>query len=496
MPHNNMQHQSKPTKTRTQAGSILSAQSAANISQPNSKFMNNRLFSNILSAWKGVSTQFSGKRLELSPYLHADEIDPLRIKIADCLEGKGGEVSARARAAELGSAYLGLNDEGRHKYLKLLITDFDVDHDKVRTTAEALFTDLSNERRSQVEEALRQNLTPPYLKLLTQFNALPQGIKFLVDLRSDVMRLCKEHPELKPINERLHTQLCSWFDIGFLELQKIDWNAPASLLEKLIEYEAVHRVKSWVDLHHRLGENRRCFAFFHPRMPNEPLIFVWVALVDEISDNVTKLLDTTHQEITNDQPSTAIFYSISSAQKGLAGVSLGNFLIKRVVDELKRECPSLENFATLSPAPGFSKWLKARTAQPDAELFTDEEHKAISQQLVDTTYTLDELLNNTDWLADENICNAMRKPLQRLLAHYILTEKRNNGTAANSVAHFHLSNGAIFERVNWLADMSKHGISQSYGMMVNYLYDLKMIDDNHEQYIEHGVIAHARQTKK
>lgn len=490
MTKNNMQPQIKPDNDEQPAArqSPIAA---------NSRFMSTRLFSNILNAWKGISTQFSGKRLELSPYLHADEIEPLRLKVAACIEGKGGEVSSRARAVELATAYLGLNDEGRHKYLKLLITNFDVDHDKVRTSAEALFTDLKTERRHEVEEELRQHLTPPYLKLLTLFNALPQGVKFLVDLRSDVMRLCKEHPELNPINETLHTQLCSWFDIGFLELQKIDWNAPASLLEKLIEYEAVHRVQSWKDLHHRLGENRRCFAFFHPRMPDEPLIFVWVALVDEISGSVTALLDSEQEEVTNDEPSTAIFYSISSAQKGLAGVSLGNFLIKRVVDELKRECPSLENFATLSPAPGFSNWLISRKTDSETDLFTEEEQQTLTDALgEESQYTLDTLIENTDWLTDEKISAAMHNPLQRLLAIYIATEKRNNGTAANSVAHFHLSNGAIFERTNWLADLSDHGKSQSYGMMVNYLYDLEMIDKNHEQYIEHGEIAQSKDIEK
>ena len=455
--------------------------------------MSNRLFSNILNAWKGVSTQFSGKRLELSPYLHADEIEPLKVKVTACLEGKGGEVSARARAAELGSAYLGMNDEGRYKFLQLLTTDFDIDHDKIRQTAEALFTDLTTERRIEVEEQLRDCLTPPYQTLLTQFNALPQGIKFLVDLRFDVMRLSKEHPELAPINEILHKQLRSWFDIGFLELKNINWNAPAALLEKLIEYEAVHRVESWDDLHHRLGQNRRCFAFFHPSMPEEPLIFVWVALVDELSANVNALLDASHHEVEIDNPSTAIFYSISSAQKGLTGVSLGNFLIKRVVDELKKECPSLTNFATLSPVPGFSTWLKRLAMQEDSELLTAEELETLK---LATDKTFNELLNDTTWVSDEKVSDAMREPMQRVLAKYIVKEKRENGNAANPVAQFHLSNGAIFERINWLGDLSEHGISQSFGMMINYLYDLSVIDKNHEQYIEHGDIAQSKQIQK
>ena len=455
--------------------------------------MSNRLFSNILNAWKGVSTQFSGKRLELSPYLHADEIEPVKVKISACLEGKGGEVSARARAAELGGAYLGMNDEGRYKFLKLLTTDFDIDHDEIRLTAEALFTDLTAERRLEVEEQLRNSLTPPYHTLLTQFNALPQGIKFLVDLRFDVMRLSKEHPELSPINEVLHKQLRSWFDIGFLELKNINWNASAALLEKLIEYEAVHRVESWDDLHHRLGQNRRCFAFFHPSMPEEPLIFVWVALVDEISANVNTLLDASHHEVEIEDPSTAIFYSISSAQKGLAGVSLGNFLIKRVVDELKKECPTLVHFATLSPVPGFSTWLKRLAAQDGSELLTEDELEALNQT---TDKTFNELLNDPEWLTDEKICDAMREPLQRVLAKYIVKEKRHNGNASNPVAQFHLSNGAIFERINWRGDLSEHGISQSFGMMINYLYDLDVIDKNHEQYIEHGDIAQSKQIQK
>jgi len=402
-------------------------------------------------------------------------------------------VSARARAADLGEAYLGLNDEGRHKFLKLLITDFGVDHDAVRHTAEALFSDLSSERRNEVEVQLREHLTPPYQTLLTQFNALPQGIKFLVDLRSDVMRLSKEHPELSPINEVLQNQLRSWFDIGFLELKNINWNASASLLEKLIEYEAVHRVESWDDLHHRLGQNRRCYAFFHPSMPEEPLIFVWVALVNEISDNVNALLDTSHHEIENDHPTTAIFYSISSAQRGLSGVSLGNFLIKRVVDELKKECPSLVQFATLSPVPGFSTWLKRLAAQPDSDLLKDDELEALR---LATERTFAELLDDPTWVSDEKISDALCEPLQRVLAKYIAKEKKDDDKTSNPVAHFHLSNGAIFERINWFGDMSERGISQSYGMMINYLYDLDVIDKNHEQYIENGEIAQSKQIQK
>jgi len=276
-------------------------------------------------------------------------------------------------------------------------------------------------------------------------------------------------------------------------LRQIDWNAPASLLEKLIEYEAVHRVQSWDDLHHRLGKNRRCFAFIHPSMPGEPLIFVWVALVDEISDEITTVLDISQPEISNEQPTTAVFYSITSTQQGLAGVSLGNYLIKRVVDELKNDLPSLETFATLSPVPGFSTWLKDQSADTLTEAIESEDQKAI---LSTCDKSFEQLIDNDTWLDDEPLQSAMQEPMQRLLAKYIATEKRKNGSAVNSVAHFHLSNGAIFERINWLADLSERGRSQSYGMMVNYLYDLSVIDENHEQYIEHGVLPQSKNIQK
>ncbi|OED39815.1 hypothetical protein AB833_14330 [Chromatiales bacterium (ex Bugula neritina AB1)] len=451
--------------------------------------MSNSLISNLLGAWKGISSPFTGKRLELSPYLHENELQPLRDKIKECLESRGGQVSARAHAAELGQAYLGLNNEGKQKYLRLLVDEFGIDHDQVRETAEALFSDLDTDTRSIIEQQLREQLRPPFLTLLTQFNALPQGVKFLVDMRADLISLKRENPDLSPIDRELCRQLASWFDIGFLELKRIDWNAPASLLEKLIEYEAVHRVESWTDLHHRLADNRRCFAFFHPRMPEEPLIFVWVALVSELSDNVDKLLDTTHSEDENKDVTTAIFYSITSTQRGLSGVSLGDFLIKRVTQELRRELPDLTVFSTLSPIPGFAKWLNAQQDENEAPLITDSDRKLISSK---TERTIEHLLEEPDWLEDASIAPSMQKILQRLAARYITEEKNGSIRALDPVAHFHLSNGAIVERINWLADTSDRGKAQSYTMMVNYLYNLDKIESNHELYIEQGKIAQSK----
>jgi malonyl-CoA decarboxylase len=443
---------------------------------------------NILSAWKGISTPFAVKRLELSPYLHEDEVAPLRDKINDCLDARGGEVSARARAAELGKAYLGLNDEGRLKFLKLLATEFDVDHDAVRTTAEALFTDLDNSARLKVEQRLRAQLKPPHLTLLTQFNALPQGIKFLVDLRADLLRFTPDNPELGSISTVLREQLSSWFDIGFLELREISWDAPASLLEKLIQYEAVHEIASWDDLRHRLAENRRCFAFFHPGMPDEPLIFIWVALVMELSDNVDTLLDTSQIQAQQDKPTNAIFYSISSAQQGLSGVSLGNFLIKRVVSQLRHELPSLEVFSTLSPITGFSRWLTNELVA-DQTILTDDEKTQLAK-VSESSFA--DTLASDDWLDDDAVKAAMSTPLCRLVAKYLTTELPGRQRVTDAVGHFHLSNGARIERINWDADTSARGRKQSYGLMVNYLYDLAEIDSNHEQYITSGTVASSK----
>ncbi len=455
----------------------------------NTRRVSNRLIGNLLSAWKGISSPFTGKRLELSAYLHENELQPLREKISGCLESKGGQVSARAHAAELGNAYLGLNDEGRLKYLRLLVEEFGIDHDQVRESAEALFSDLDPQTRCKVEQSLRKRLTPPYLTLLTQFNALPQGVKFLVDMRTDLLKLKRNHPELVSIDEELRLQLSSWFDIGFLELKRIDWNAPASLLEKLIEFEAVHRVESWDDLHHRLGENRRCFGFFHPRMPDVPLIFIWVALETGLSDNVDKLLDHSQNGILEEEVTTAIFYSITSTQRGLNGVSLGDFLIKRVTEQLRQELPGLSVFSTLSPIPGLAKWLDTQLSIPGAFSITQEELASLSSC---TDQPIDKLLKNSEWLLDEALALQIKPILQRAAATYLTRVNETGSRALDAVAHFHLSNGAIVERINWSADTSVRGKEQSYTLMVNYLYNLENIESNHEQYIENGVIARSK----
>ena len=265
----------------------------------------------------------------------------------------------------------------------------------------------------------------------------------------------------------------------------------AALLEKLIVYEAVHEIRSWTDLKNRLEADRRCFGYFHPRMPEEPLIFVEVALVQGMSDNVQSLLDEAAPLGDPAAADTAIFYSISNCQRGLAGISLGDFLIKRVVDNLAAELPQIRNYATLSPIPGFRAWLDQRIAAEGSELLTANEQKALQQQLPSELQGLGlgVLLGRPRWYAEDKLVAALRAPLLRLCARYLLLEKSAKGRALDPVAHFHLTNGARMERLNWLADLAPKGMQQSAGIMINYLYRLADIEDNHEAYAGEGRVV-------
>ena len=295
-------------------------------------------------------------------------------------------------------------------------------------------------------------------------------MKFLVDLRADLLALATDDPLLQGLELDLKELLASWFDVGFLELHRITWDAPASLLEKLARYEAVHEIRGWTDLKNRLDVDRRCFAFMHPAMPEEPLIFVEVALTHAMSGEMRPLLDT-HAPTEVSHPSHAIFYSISNCQKGLAGISFGNALIKRVVRELSTEFRSLRTFVTLSPIPKFREWLAAQKSPDGME-----------------SEPLQRLLVSRSWYRDEAMAASLREPLLRLCAHYLMEAKRRTGSALDPVEHFHLSNGARLERLNWLADTSSRGLRESAGMMANYLYQPDRIDHNQEAYATEGAI--------
>ena len=449
-----------------------------------------RTIGRLRAAWRDIAGQTRGAAPPMRPELTSDDMERVREQLRACLEGRGGEVAARARAAELGRTYLGLNAEGRERFLRLLADEFDVDRAAITQAASGFLAASTHRDKESAEEALRAALDAPRRRLLTQFNALPEGVKFLVDMRAELMALARGDRALAGLERDLRALLRGWFDIGFLELKRITWNSPAALLEKLTAYEAVHEIRSWADLKHRLEADRRCLAFFHPRMPDEPLIFVEVALVKGISSSIQTLLDESAPVEDPREADTAIFYSISNCQRGLAGISFGNFLIKRVADDLAAELPQLETFATLSPIPGFRAWLDARLAKQEAELLLPTERETLAALLGGGgAGGLAGLLAQTGWHADPEVAEAMRVPLMRLCARYLLAEKGAQGRALDLVEHFHLTNGARVERLNWLADLSPKGLQQSAGIMVNYLYRLADVEGNHEAYTGEGRVA-------
>ncbi|MBI4984155.1 MAG: malonyl-CoA decarboxylase family protein [Rhodocyclales bacterium] len=404
--------------------------------------------------------------------LGARELAHLRAQLADCAAGLGGEVSARNRAARLGATYLKLHDGGRHDFLRLIAREFGPDPLGVAAAHAAWQTAIGTDGQWDAEADLRAAMRSKRIRILTQFNALPQGVKFLVDLRADLLRFLEHDPELTALDRELEARLTAWFDVGFLELSRLTWNSPAALLEKLIEYEAVHEIRSWTDLKNRLDSDRRLYAFFHPRMPQEPLIFVEVALTDRLADNVQALLDEHAPVFDARLADTAIFYSISNTQAGLRGVSFGNFLLKRVIDDLQRDFPKLKTFATLSPLPQLGSWVKRNPA-------------ALTQAGI----ALDAAaLAAGDWAKSREQARGLREPLLKLAACY-LTLAKHGRLPVDPVARFHLGNGARIERINFLADTSAKGYQQSYGLMLNYLYDIDAIENNVEAFAAEGTIA-------
>jgi malonyl-CoA decarboxylase len=443
-----------------------------------------RTLGNLRRAWRDIAEPLKVALTgAVRPELSEDDLDRLRRRIDACLSNQGGEVSARARAADLGRGYLGLNEVGRSRFLRLLVDEYGADSEDVDAAIEAYRAAVDRSGQLKAEARLRAALEPRRKQLLTQFNGLPEGIKFLVELRAEVQRRLKEDPSLAPLNDDLLGLLASWFDVGFLDLRRITWDSPAALLEKLIRYEAVHAIRSWDDLKNRLDSDRRCYAFFHPRMPDEPLIFVEVALVNGMAANVQALLDESAPRGDPQGADMAIFYSISNAQPGLAGVSFGDFLIKRVAEHLSHDLPNIKTFATLSPIPGFRRWLKSV-----------REKGEFSASVADAAL-LGEVETRKDWHKDEVFAQKVKPALTRAAARFLTaTDKR--GRALDRVAHFHLSNGARVERINWLGDTSPNGFAQSYGLMVNYLYKLADVEANHEAYRGEGEIAASGAVRK
>ena len=451
-----------------------------------------RALRRVSSLWRDMAERVTGPEAEGSD---------LAARMRDCLAGRGGEVSARARAAGLAQAYVAADAQGRRAFLRTLAA-FDSDPEAVARAADALAAAGDVEARAGAKVKLRRALEPPRLRLLTQFTTIPDGMKFLVDLRAELLHMAQGDGLLGALEADMKGLLANWFDVGFLELRRIDWSSPAALLEKLVDYEAVHRIRTWRDLKNRLDSDRRCYAFFHPRMPEEPLIFVEVALVQGLAESVQRLLDQKAPVLDPGTADTAVFYSINNCQRGLDGIAFGNFLIKRVVDVLSAELRGLKNFATLSPIPGFCRWLAERENAADDQLLTEPEAVALRKiagvpLATHGTAALSLLMARRGWPKDPGIAAALEPVLMRLCARYLVAEGgRNPKRARDTVTHFHLSNGARVERINWLGDVSAKGMRESAGLMVNYLYDPAKIEDQHEAYAGEGKRASAPAVRK
>ena len=450
-----------------------------------------RTFQNVASAWRDIAGRI-GIGSAGDP---ARDMDALEALMRDCVEARGGEVSARQRTAELGRVYLEMSSGGRRDFLVLMAHKFAVDPTAVAEAMTALDRAQGDGEHLAAERKARRALVPLYLKLLTQFNTLPEGVKFLADLRADLLALIKDDPYLAALDDDLHELLTSWFDVGFLDLRRITWDSSASLLEKLILYEAVHEITSWSDLRDRLDSDRRLYALFHPRMPEEPLAFVEVALVKGMSTSIQTLLDEQSPSGDPENADTAIFYSISNTQRGLKGIAFGEYLIKMVVQQLARDLPRIKSYCTLSPVPGFRGWLKSLPAGTLEAVLTGEERDAVMQRAADHdsesadgAEALQALLAQADWPEEGELTELLEGPVLRLATGYF-QQARADGRPLDPVARFHLKNGARLERINWLGDRSPKGLKQSAGIMVNYRYLPDEIEPNHEAYMSDGKVA-------
>ena len=400
----------------------------------------------------------------------ADSIEKLS---RDLLSGRG-EASGVALARQLLDCYAALSVSDRIKFFQLLGRDFGPNQPALRSAWHEYDKDQSPNKLRKLLRAVE----PPRQELFRRLNLAPGGTAALVQMRQDLVEHGSKATELASVDDDLVHLLYSWFNRGFLMMQRISWSSPADILERIIRYEAVHMIQGWDDLRRRLQPpDRRCYAFFHPSLVDEPLIFVEVALSKEIPSSIQSILADDRQVIPAEEATTAIFYSISNCQPGLRGISFGNFLIKQVVKDLSSDLPSLKTFVTLSPAPGFGSWLK-RAAQDPREADLERLDTAALARLDDP-----------DWHREKALAEHLRPQLMGLAAKYYLKAKTKNGQPLDPVARFHLGNGARLERLNWLGDTSPKGLQEAAGLMVNYLYDLDTIEANHEAYANQGTVT-------
>lgn len=399
------------------------------------------------------------------------------IDLGEQLLSRRGEASGMALAERLLAEFEAADDAARLAFLQGLASHFGAD----RAAIEAAIDAWRDAAEPKPLARLQRATEPRRQELIRRMNWAPGGTASLIRMREALMDACKADPGLAPVDADFVHLFSSWFNRGFLILRPIDWDTPASVLEKLIRYEAVHAIHGWDDLKSRLGPpDRRCYGFFHPRLPDDPLIFVEVAFTREIPGHIAPILDTAREPIAPEEATTAVFYSISNTQRGLAGVSFGNFLIKQVVEELRHEFPGLTTFVTLSPVPRFAQWLDRERKATEEGLLGPETRAALAA------------LDTPGWHNDARLVEEIGAPFLAAASAYFLAARDKSGRVADAIARFHLGNGARLERLNMLGDSSDKGLEQSYGLMVNYLYDPRLIERNHEAYAERDeVIASA-----
>jgi malonyl-CoA decarboxylase len=391
----------------------------------------------------------------------------------DLLSGRG-EASGVARARDILARYADLTTGPRIAFFEALASRFGTQPERMAEAIAGWQANPTDETAAKLHIASE----PRRQELFRRLNLAPGGTGALVRMREQLLDVLANRPDLQPVDEDFVHLFTSWFNRGFLVLRHIDWSTPANILEKIIRYEAVHEISDWDDLRRRIDpEDRRCYAFFHPAMVDDPLIFVEVALTRDIPDAIAPILATEREPVEPEKARTAAFYSISNCQRGLAGVSFGNFLIKQVVEEICRELPKLATLVTLSPAPTFAKWLKRERAQEPSSAINEADKQALAA------------LDEPGWWLDGEKTDELRDPMMRAAAYYYLRAKTPRGAPVDPVARFHLGNGARLERLDWLADVSEKGIAQSYGLMVNYLYDVEHIEKNHEAFAEQRTVV-------
>ncbi|MET0640575.1 MAG: malonyl-CoA decarboxylase [Hyphomicrobium sp.] len=391
-----------------------------------------------------------------------------------------GEASGVAIARQLLNQFKKASDDERLQFYRFLAEDLRPDAAEVADAAREYLDHPSDKTLSKLQKASYS----PRLEFFRRLNLAAGATAEIVALRADLVRHIKSDEGLAAVDRDLERLLGSWFNRGFLVLRRIDWQTPAAILEKIIQYEAVHEIRGWDDLRRRLDpKDRRCFAFFHPALVDEPLIFVEVALTREMPDAISTVLDGRRSE-DDAPPTTAVFYSISNCQEGLKGVSFGNFLLKQVVEDLARDVRSLKTFVTLSPAPSFARWVDRALASGSEVPISAEDRKALTR------------LRDPRWVEDAAKdapgTDELQSALMGLAAYYYLAARSSDERPVDQVARFHLGNGARLERLNWLADTSEKGLREAHGLMVNYRYDLGEIERNHEAYADEGTVAASR----